>query len=125
MRRSVAVLLMTACAVVVAAEEPVASVTSDPRIEDAVAAWTVWVENDLGNSGVPAASYAFVHSDQLLAAGGIGLADPATGRTADADTLYSTHFQEPLHLERLYVPDLLRILFYGTVAGKFAHASGV
>jgi len=89
MRRSVAVLLMVVFVGVAAAEEPVASVASDPRIEDAVAAWAVWVENDLGNSGVPAASYAFVHGDELLASGGIGLADPAIGKKADADTLYS------------------------------------
>jgi CubicO group peptidase (beta-lactamase class C family) len=38
---------------------------------------------------VPAASYAFVHRDEVLAAGGIGLEDPATGARADADTLYS------------------------------------
>ncbi len=89
MRRFVAVLVMVIFAGVVAAEEPPASVASDPRIEDAVAAWAVWVENDLGNSGVPAASYAFVHKDELLASGGIGLADPIIGKKADADTLYS------------------------------------
>ncbi len=47
MRRSVAVLLVAAFAVVVAAEEPVPAVRVDQRVEDVVAAWTVWVENDL------------------------------------------------------------------------------
>jgi len=89
MRRSVAMMMMVAVAVVTAAEEPASVPNGDQQIEDAVAAWTVWVENDLGNSGVPAASFAFVHGDQLLASGGIGLADPAIGKKADADTLYS------------------------------------
>ena len=89
MRRSVAVLLMFAFAVVVAAEDPAPALSEDQRIEDAVAAWTAWVENDLGVSGVPAASYAFVHGDRLLASGGLGLADPTIGKKADADTLYS------------------------------------
>ncbi|MBW2257047.1 MAG: serine hydrolase [Deltaproteobacteria bacterium] len=71
------------------AEEPPSSLDSDPRIEEAVAAWTVWVENDLGASGVPATSYSFVHRDELLASGGIGLADPDSGKAADPDTLYS------------------------------------
>jgi CubicO group peptidase (beta-lactamase class C family) len=71
------------------AEDTSSSLATDPRVEDAVAAWAVWVENDLGESGVPATSYAFVHKDEVLASGGIGLADPDTGRKADADTLYS------------------------------------
>lgn len=89
MHRLAAVLAMLLLSGVVAAEDPAQSLASDPRVEDAVAAWEVWVENDLGESGVPATSYAFVHRDQLLASGGIGLADPATSEPADADTLYS------------------------------------
>jgi len=81
-----AIVLISGMAI---AEDPPQSLASDPRIEDALAAWMVWVENDLGESGVPAASYSFVHRDELLASGGIGLADPATGTEADADTLYS------------------------------------
>ncbi len=89
MRRSVLILVMVLGAVVAMAEEPAAPLASDRRVEDAVAAWKVWVENDLGDSGVPAASFAFVHGDEVLASGGIGLADPATGKAADAETLYS------------------------------------
>jgi CubicO group peptidase (beta-lactamase class C family) len=84
-----AVLMMVLVSGVALAEEPAPSIASDPRIEDALAAWTVWVENDLGESGVPAASYSFVYRDEQLASGGIGIADPATGAKADADTLYS------------------------------------
>ena len=89
MRRFAAIMVMVLASGVAPAEEPVRSIASDSRVEDALAAWTVWVENDLGESGVPAASYSFVHRDELLASGGIGLADPETGSKADADTLYS------------------------------------
>ena len=89
MRRFAAVMVMVLASGVAPAEEPVRSIASDSRIEDALAAWTVWVENDLGESGVPAASYSFVYRDELLASGGIGFADPETGSKADADTLYS------------------------------------
>jgi CubicO group peptidase (beta-lactamase class C family) len=74
---------------VAAAGEPVPSKVSGPRVEDALAAWSAWVTHDLGVAGVPGASYAVVHGDELLASGGFGLADPASGRAADADTLYS------------------------------------
>ncbi len=89
MLRLLVVLLMVLCSGVVSAGDPSTAPASDPRIEDAVAAWTVWVQNDLGVTGVPAASFAFVHKDQLLASGGIGLADPTVGKKADAETLYS------------------------------------
>jgi len=89
MRQLVTVLVMMLVSVVALAEDPAKPIASDPRIEDALSAWTVWVENDLGESGVPAASYSFVYRNELLASGGIGFADPATGAKADADTLYS------------------------------------
>jgi CubicO group peptidase (beta-lactamase class C family) len=89
MRRLAAILMMVLVSGMAIADDPAPSIASDPRIEDALAAWTVWVENDLGESGVPAASYSFVYRDELLASGGIGFADPATGAKADADTLYS------------------------------------
>ena len=89
MRRSTAVLMAILVAGVVSGEDTAEPVASHPNVQDALAAWAVWVENDLGESGVPAASYAFVHRDELLASGGIGFADPATGAKADADTLYS------------------------------------
>jgi CubicO group peptidase (beta-lactamase class C family) len=89
MRPIIAILIMVLISAVATAEEPAQVIASDPRIGDALAAWTVWVENDLGESGVPAASYSFVYRDELLASGGIGFADPASGEKADADTLYS------------------------------------
>jgi CubicO group peptidase (beta-lactamase class C family) len=87
--RSHALLWVLLLSAVATAEEPPPALDSDPRIEDAVAAWTAWVENDLGQSGVPATSYSFVHRDELLASGGLGLADPDSGEAADPDTLYS------------------------------------
>jgi CubicO group peptidase (beta-lactamase class C family) len=89
MRRVVAILVGLVFASVLWADDSERSIADDPRVQDAVAAWTVWVENDLGESGVPAASYAFVHKDEVLASGGIGLADPSIGKPADADTVYS------------------------------------
>jgi CubicO group peptidase (beta-lactamase class C family) len=84
--------LIVACMViisgVVSAEEP-AALAGDPRVEDAIAAWKVWVENDLGESGVPAVSWALVYRDEVLDSGGIGFADPVSGAKAGADTLYS------------------------------------
>jgi len=89
MRRLFSIVFIFLISAVAAGEEPAQPIASDPRIEDALAAWTVWGENDLGESGVPAASYSFVYRDEMLASGGIGLADPATGAKAGADTLYS------------------------------------
>jgi CubicO group peptidase (beta-lactamase class C family) len=89
MRRLVLILVMMLASGAVSAEEPTAPLTDDPRVEDAVAAWKAWVENDLGESGVPAVSWAFVYRDEVLDSGGIGLEDPATGAAADADTVYS------------------------------------
>jgi CubicO group peptidase (beta-lactamase class C family) len=89
MRRLISIVFVVLISGVAAGEEPAQSIVSDSRVQDALAAWTVWVENDLGESGVPAASYSFVYRDELLASGGIGFADPAAGVEADADTLYS------------------------------------
>ena len=89
MRRFVAILAFVVLAGAAWAGDDPKSIAGDPRIEDAIAAWAAWVENDLGESGVPAASYAFVHGQEVLASGGIGLADPASGKKADENTLYS------------------------------------
>lgn len=89
MRRCALILMISMLPMVAGAGEPVPSNVSDPRVEDALAAWSAWVAHDLGVAGVPGASFAVVHGDELLASGGFGLADPASGRAADADTLYS------------------------------------
>jgi CubicO group peptidase (beta-lactamase class C family) len=90
MRNAIAILVMVlGMAAAEAKGESPGATKPVPRPEDAVAAWTVWVEHDLGAAGVPGASYAFVHGDRLLAAGGLGLADPESATPATADTLYS------------------------------------
>jgi len=61
----------------------------DPRVADAVTAWTAWVDYQLGADRVPGASLAVVHDQEMIVARGLGLANPRTGRAADADTLYS------------------------------------
>ncbi|MBD3857253.1 MAG: hypothetical protein IFK92_12165, partial [Acidobacteria bacterium] len=45
MRRFAAIMVMILTSGVAPAEEPVRSIASDSRIEDALAAWAVWVEN--------------------------------------------------------------------------------
>lgn len=70
-------------------QEAPASAGARPTVDQAVAAWTAWVEHDLGVAGVPGASYAFVHGDRMLASGGLGLADPARGTPATDETVYS------------------------------------
>jgi CubicO group peptidase (beta-lactamase class C family) len=90
MRNAIAILVMVlgTAAATVSGESPKAE-KPVPRPEDALAAWTAWVEHDLGVAGVPGASFAFVHGDRLLAAGGLGLADPESATPATAGTLYS------------------------------------
>jgi CubicO group peptidase (beta-lactamase class C family) len=88
-RRFVVFLVIVLVSAVTTAEEPAPAVADHPRVEDAIAAWKVWVENDLGESGVPGVSWAFVYRDEVLDSGGFGFEDPETGAAADADTLYS------------------------------------
>ncbi len=61
----------------------------DPRVVDAIGAWLEWVEYQLEVNNVPGASVAVVHDQEILYAGGIGLANPETGQKAASDTLYS------------------------------------
>lgn len=61
----------------------------DPRVSDAIRVWEEWVEYQAAMDGVPGVSVGVVHDQELIATNGFGLADPATGRPASADTLYS------------------------------------
>ncbi len=92
--RFVRVVFLVLFAVIAAssafAEEPTdRDFANDPRVVDAVSAWLAWVEYQLAVNNVPGASVAVVHDQEILYAGGIGLANPETGRKADQDTLYS------------------------------------
>jgi len=83
-----AVTVVAALVPLAAADEP-PSVAADPRVADALTAWAAWVDYQLGVEGVPGASLALVHDQEVLLARGVGLANPETGRAADADTIYS------------------------------------
>ncbi len=76
-------------ATAVAQDASDATVASDPRVVDAVNAWAVWVEYQLAINNVPGASVGVVHDQALLLARGFGLANPASGRPATPDTIYS------------------------------------
>jgi CubicO group peptidase (beta-lactamase class C family) len=91
-----AIVTVSMCAVILswsvpamAQDGPEAQVASDPRVLDAVNAWTVWVEYQLAINNVPGASVAVVHDQAVLMAKGLGLANPATGRAVTPDTIYS------------------------------------
>ncbi|MDX1642989.1 MAG: serine hydrolase domain-containing protein [Thermoanaerobaculia bacterium] len=86
-RTALSIALFAATLPAVAAEAP--NLSDDPRVTDAIHAWQEWVEYQAAIDRVPAVSIAVVHDQDLLAAGGFGLADPAADRPATADTLYS------------------------------------
>ena len=95
MRRAVAVMV-SMCAMILPAflaamaqDDRAPTVASDSRVADAVNAWAVWVEYQLAINNVPGASVAVVHDQEPLLAKGFGLANPATGRPAAPDTIYS------------------------------------
>ena len=69
MRRLIAAVLISFMPLAAGAQDETPARAGDPRIDDAVAAWKVWVEDDLGVDGVPGASFAFVHKGELLASG--------------------------------------------------------
>ena len=88
---TIAVLSIVLVPLSTAADGPATSgpLGDDPRVSDAVDAWQAWLAYQLGIDGVPGASFAVVHDQDLLRTGAVGEADPETGRPADVDTLYS------------------------------------
>ncbi|MCP4898992.1 MAG: serine hydrolase [bacterium] len=73
-----------------AAEESVKTAIADnPEVQNAVSAWLEWVEYQLAINGVPGASVAIVHDQELIVARGIGMANPQTEMAAAPDTIYS------------------------------------
>ena len=75
-------------AAAIAAEEARALI-DDPRVTDAIHAWEEWIEYQAAINQVPGVSVGVVHDQELIATNSFGLADPANGRAAQADTLYS------------------------------------
>lgn len=65
------------------------SQADDPRVADAVALWSEWVEYQAATSRVPAVWLGIVHDQQLIAGGAFGQANPAENLPATTDTLYS------------------------------------
>ena len=61
----------------------------DPRVADAVQLWAEWVEYQASVERIPGLSYGIVYDQELVASGGFGEANPATGAPATPDTLYS------------------------------------
>jgi CubicO group peptidase (beta-lactamase class C family) len=72
-----------------AQEGPPRKLADDPRVSDALAAWSEWVEFQLAVNGVPGASVAVVHDQELLLADAFGLANRETGVEASTDTIFS------------------------------------
>lgn len=70
------------------AAEP-ANLADDPRVADAVALWSEWLEYQAATSRVPAVSFGIVHDQELVASGAFGESNPAGGIPATTDTLYS------------------------------------
>jgi len=75
--------------VVCAQEGPPRKLADDPRVSDALDAWSAWVEYQLAVNKVPGASVAVVHDQELLLADAFGLANRETGLEAATDTIYS------------------------------------
>ena len=69
---------------------PVATpVAKDPRVVSAVQLARGWLEAQRAYARIPGISAAVVYRDETLWSGGYGAADLASGRPADAETLYS------------------------------------
>ena len=90
--------LVVVCCISVLLATPVVShgkeadaplIAKDSRIVDAIAAWSAWVEYQLAINNVPGTSVGVVHDQELLYAEGFGFANPATGKAAGPDTIYS------------------------------------
>lgn len=90
--------LVVVCCISVLLAAPVVShgqdsdaplIAKDSRVVDAIAAWSAWVEYQLAVNNVPGASVGVVHDQELLYVEGFGLANPATGKAAGPDTIYS------------------------------------
>jgi CubicO group peptidase (beta-lactamase class C family) len=65
------------------------SVAADPRVVSALALARGWLEAQRAYARIPGISAAIVHRDETLWSGGFGSADLASGRPANAETLYS------------------------------------
>lgn len=63
--------------------------TKPPTLEQALALTQSWLAAQRAYDGIPGMSVAIVHDQERVWSGGFGQADPATGRAATDETLYS------------------------------------
>src|SRR6185295_17396582 len=78
-------LLVVVCSTVASAEVPPSTAEAPPRTIDELRAK---ISGILLREGVPGAGIALIDGDQILWAGGVGVADRATARPVTADTLF-------------------------------------
>jgi CubicO group peptidase (beta-lactamase class C family) len=69
--------------------KPSPRLAGDPRVADAVRAWEEWVEYQAAVNGIPGVSVGIVHDQEVIATNAFGFANPAEGKRATPDTLYS------------------------------------
>ena len=79
-------LLVLLAAHPASADEPIAA---DPRVVQALELAKTWLDAQRAYEQVPGVSAAVIHDQETLWIGAFGLADPATGRPARPDTIYS------------------------------------
>ena len=92
MRRRIALaisLALVTAVVPLLGQTSAAPVSVDPRVGVALEVVRVWLEGQRAYDQIPGISAAVVYDQDPLWAGGYGLADLATKRPADADTVYS------------------------------------
>jgi CubicO group peptidase (beta-lactamase class C family) len=65
------------------------SLADDPRVAQRLELARVWLEAQRAYDQIPGVSAALVHDQEVLWSGGFGEAEPASGRPATADTIYS------------------------------------
>jgi CubicO group peptidase (beta-lactamase class C family) len=89
--RTVAIAVFAAAAATARAEpaDPSPAAASHPRVRQALQLARSWLEAQRAYDQIPGVSAAIVHDQEVLWSGGFGKADLASGRPANADTLYS------------------------------------
>lgn len=81
--------LLAALLLVVLAPPAFSAEDAPPTAAQAIELARLWLDGQRAYEEIPGMSAAVVHDGKVLWSGGSGLADPATGQAATADTLYS------------------------------------
>jgi CubicO group peptidase (beta-lactamase class C family)/D-alanyl-D-alanine dipeptidase len=85
---SAALQALVALSVGACASSPPALIPPSPEHVPAAQVLAAFIEHERQDKGIPAMAIALVDRGQIAWARGFGLADPATGRRADANTLF-------------------------------------